>query len=41
MYKMVIITVQRYTDANVPTLTVGNRELFWVEMIDVQNGLDL
>ena len=28
MYKMVAITVQNYTDAEVHTITVGNRELF-------------
>ena len=33
---MVIITVQNYTDAEVHTITVGNRELFWVKMIVVK-----
>ena len=32
---MVVITVQKYTDAEVHTITVENRELFWVKMIDV------
>ena len=41
MYKMVIVTVQSYTDAEVYTITVGNRELFWVKMIDVQKGLGI
>ena len=30
---MVIITVEDYTNARVHTITVGNRELFWVRMI--------
>ena len=37
--KMVVFTVQNYTDAEVHAITVGNRELFWVKMIDVQKGL--
>ena len=41
MYKMVVIAVQNYTDANVHTIAVGNRELCWVKMIDVQNGLGI
>ena len=41
MYKMVVITVQKYTDAEVHTKKVGNRELFWVKMIDVQNKLGI
>ena len=36
---MVVITVQNYTDVEVHTIAVGNRELFWVKMIDVQKGL--
>ena len=36
---MVVITVQNYTDPEVHTIKVGNRELFWVKTIDVQNGL--
>ena len=32
---MVFITVQNYTNA-VHKKAVGNRELFWVRMIDVQ-----
>ena len=35
---MVVITVQKYTDAEVHTIVVGDRELFWVKMIDVQKG---
>ena len=38
---MVVITVQNYTDAEFHTITVGNRELFWVNMIDVQKGLGI
>ena len=38
---MVVITVQNYTDAKVHTITVRNRELFWVKTIDVQNGLGI
>ena len=41
MYKMVVVTVQKYTDGEVHTITVGNRELFWVKMIDVQNKLGI
>ena len=38
---MVVITVQAYAKAGVHTIKVGNRELFWVKMIDVQKGLGL
>ena len=38
---MVVITVQGYTNARVHTITVGNRELYWVKIIDVQNGLGI
>ena len=41
MYKMVVITVQNYANTKTYTITVGNREIFWVKMIDVQKGLDL
>ena len=37
---MVVITVEAYKNAQVHTITVKNEELFWVKMIDVQNGLD-
>ena len=40
-YKMVVITVQNYTNAEVHTINAGNRELFWVKMIDVHNGRDI
>ena len=36
---MVAITVKKYADAEVHTITEGNRELFWVKMMDVQDGL--
>ena len=39
--KMVVITVQNYTDTEVHTITVGIRELFWVKMIDVQKRLGI
>ena len=38
---MVVITVQNYTDAKVHTITVGNRELFWPKIIDVQKVLGI
>ena len=38
---MVVITLQNYTDAEVHTTTVENRELFWVKMIDVQKRLSI
>ena len=41
VYKMVVITVQKYTAAKVHTITVGNRELFWVKLINVQNRLSI
>ena len=36
---MVVITVQAYAKPGVRTIKVGNRELFWGKMIDVQKGL--
>ena len=38
---MVVITVPAYAEARVHTIKVGNTELFWVKMIDVQKGLGL
>ena len=38
---MVAITIQAYAKAGVHTIKVGNRELFWVKMINVQKGLGL
>ena len=40
-YKMVFITTDNYADAGVHTITVKNKELFWVKIIYVQNGLGL
>ena len=36
---MDVISVTKYTDAKVCTITVSNRELFWVRMHNVQEGL--
>ena len=41
MYKMVVITIENCTNGKGHTIKVGNRELFWVKMIDIQNGLGL
>ena len=38
---MVVITVQNYTDVEVHTITIGNRDLFWVKMIDIQKVLGI
>ena len=38
---MVVITVQNYQKARVYTITVKNKELFWVRMIGVQTGLGI
>ena len=38
---MVVITIENFTNAKVHTIKVGNRELFWVKMIDVQNRLGM
>ena len=38
---MVVITVESYKNAEVHTITVKNKELLWVKMIDVQKGLDI
>ena len=37
--KMADISGKKYTDAKVCTITVSIRELFWVRMHDVQEGL--
>ena len=39
VYKMVAITVQGYKNSRVHTITVANRELFWLKMVDVQHRL--
>ena len=36
---MVDISVKNYTDAKVCTIKIGNKNLFWVKVNDVQNGL--
>ena len=36
---MVVVTLEAYKNAQVHTITVGNKELFWVKIKDVQNGL--
>ena len=36
---MVVIAAQSYAEARVHTIKVGNRELFWVKMIDVQKSI--
>ena len=41
MYKMVVITIENCTNAKVHTIKVRNRKLFWIRMIDIQNGLGL
>ena len=38
---MVGFSVEEYTDTKVYTITVGNRESFWVKMCDAQVGLDV
>ena len=38
---MVVITIESYKNAEVHTITVKNKELFWVKIIDVQNGLGI
>ena len=38
---MGFITVEAYKNAQVHTITIENKELFWVRMIDIQNGLGI
>ena len=38
---MVVITVEAFKNAKINTITVKNKKLFWVKMINVQNGLKL
>ena len=38
---MVVITIEKCKNAKVNTVKVGNRELLWIRMIDIQNGLGL
>ena len=37
-YKMVVMTAEKYTNAGAHTITVKNKKLFWVKMIDVPKG---
>ena len=39
--KVVVIIVEGYKNTEVHTITVGNKELLWVKMIDVQIGLGI
>ena len=39
MYKMVDISVKKYTNSKVCTIRVSNKKLFWVRMYDVQEGI--
>ena len=36
---MPVITVEKCKNAKVNTVKVGNKELFWIRMIDIQSGL--
>ena len=38
---MVVITIENCINAKVHTIEVGNKKLFWIRMIDIQNGLSL
>ena len=38
---MVVITVEAYENAEVHTIKVNNKKLFWVKMTDVQDGLGI
>ena len=38
---MSFITVEAYKNAKVQTITVENKELFWVKMNDVQDRLGI
>ena len=38
---MVVISAEFYKNAEVHTITAKNKELFWGEIIDVQNGLGI
>ena len=33
---MVVVTVEAYKNAKVHTITVKNKKIFWVKMMDVQ-----
>ena len=38
---MVVVTVEFCKNASVHTMTVKNKELFWMKIIDLQGGLGL
>ena len=38
---MVVIIIENCANAKVHTIEVENRELFWIKMTDIQNGLGL
>ena len=38
---MTVITIEKCKNAKVNTVKVGNKELFWIRIIDIQNGLGL
>ena len=38
---MAVITVEAYQNARVHTITVKNKDLFWVKMKDVQDRLGI
>ena len=38
---MAFINVEAYQSAQVHTITVTNKDYFWVKIVDVQNGLGL
>ena len=40
-YKMVVNTVENYSNAGVKTITIKNEKLFWVKISDVENGLGI
>ena len=39
--RKVLITVENFQNTRVHTITVKNKDLFWVKIVDVQNGLGL
>ena len=38
---MIVITVEAYQNAGVHTITVKNKDFFWVKMKDVQDRLGI
>ena len=39
--RMIVITVEAYQNARVHTITVKNKDFFWVKMRDVQDRLGI